>query len=209
MRMFFTAIAAGAFAIAMGAPQAHAETEGDVYSLNTCPVSGQELGSMGDPVILNHEGREIRLCCSGCTADFEENAAEHIAAIDAAMADDQRAFFPLTECLSMGGEATGDDATEIVVNNRLFRLCCDSCVDDVQENWAEYVQTVDEAVAEQQRDSYPLETCLVSGQALDSMGGPVEYVIANRLIKLCCAGCEDALKEDPAGMIAEVDAARS
>ena len=34
------------------------EIQGDVYSLDTCPVSGQKLGSMGDPVKLNHEWRD-------------------------------------------------------------------------------------------------------------------------------------------------------
>lgn len=36
-----------------------------------CPVSHEELGSMGEPFVFHHEGREVRLCCKMCREDFE------------------------------------------------------------------------------------------------------------------------------------------
>ena len=45
----------------------------------------------------------------------------------------------------------------------------------------------DQAVIEKQSKDYPLEVCAVSGQKLGSMGKPVDMIIGNRLVKLCCA----------------------
>jgi len=36
---------------------------------------------------------------------------------------------------------------------------------------------------------YPLKTCLVSGEALDSMGGAVSMVVDGQEIKFCCKDC--------------------
>ena len=41
------------------------------YPIKTCVVSGEELGSMGDPIVLVHEGTTVKLCCEGCKEDFE------------------------------------------------------------------------------------------------------------------------------------------
>lgn len=46
---------------------------------NQCPVSGEELGSMGDPYKITYEGREIALCCKGCEGDFKANPARWLA----------------------------------------------------------------------------------------------------------------------------------
>lgn len=56
------------------------------YPLTTCVVSGEALGSMGDPIRVTHEGRDVYLCCKGCVEDFKENAASYIAKLDAAAA---------------------------------------------------------------------------------------------------------------------------
>lgn len=44
-----------------------------------CPVSGEELGSMGDPVIVMHEGKEIKLCCDSCVPKFNADPAKFAA----------------------------------------------------------------------------------------------------------------------------------
>ena len=38
-------------------------------------------------------------------------------------------------------------------------------------------------------DAYPLKTCLVSGNDLDSMGGPITKVYDGQEIKFCCKPC--------------------
>jgi len=49
------------------------------YSLNTCVVSGEKLGSMGKPVSFVHEGQEIKLCCAECRKDFDKEPAKFLA----------------------------------------------------------------------------------------------------------------------------------
>jgi hypothetical protein len=36
------------------------------YPLQTCVVSDEKLGEMGDAYVFVHEGREIKLCCKSC-----------------------------------------------------------------------------------------------------------------------------------------------
>jgi hypothetical protein len=47
----------------------------------TCPVSGEELGSMGDPVVVMHEGKEIKLCCDSCLPKFNADPAKFAALV--------------------------------------------------------------------------------------------------------------------------------
>lgn len=46
-----------------------------------CPVSGEELGSMGDPVVVSHEGKEIKLCCASCVDEFNADPAKFSAMV--------------------------------------------------------------------------------------------------------------------------------
>lgn len=51
---------------------------------------------------------------------------------------------------------------------------------------------------------YPLETCVVSGEKLGSMGKPPELVWEGRQIKFCCKSCIPDFKEDPAKFMAKL-----
>lgn len=51
---------------------------------------------------------------------------------------------------------------------------------------------------------YPLDTCLVSGEKLGSMGKPPEIVHEGRQIKFCCKNCIPDFKEDPAKYLAKL-----
>ena len=45
------------------------------------------------------------------------------------------------------------------------------------------------AQAAEKAKPYPLKTCLVSGNDLDSMGGPITKVYGSQEIKFCCKPC--------------------
>lgn len=187
------------------------DPKGDPYLLDTCPVSGQKLGSMGDPIVKTIEGREVRFCCGGCVDRFEADTAKYFAEIDKAVTEQQMPFYPLDTCvvtgepLVVGGEDIGINH---VYKNRLVRLCCKGCVGDFEAEPAKYLGQLDKAVAEAQRESYPLETCAVlEGSRLGSMGEPTEIVVANRLVRFCCGGCQPTFEQDPAKFIARLDAA--
>ncbi len=44
---------------------------------------------------------------------------------------------------------------------------------------------------------YPLETCLVDGIKLGSMGDPYVFVYQGQEIKFCCSGCKPIFLQDP------------
>lgn len=54
------------------------------YPLDVCTVSGEKIGSMGDPVVINHEGQEIKFCCDSCQPKFEKDPAKYLGKLDAA-----------------------------------------------------------------------------------------------------------------------------
>jgi hypothetical protein len=58
----------------------------------------------------------------------------------------------------------------------------------------------DHALAERQK------VCPVTKKALGSMGTPARVVISGRVVFLCCGGCEDTLKSEPAKYLAELPA---
>lgn len=54
------------------------------YPLKTCLVSGEELGSMGDPVEYVHEGRVlVQFCCESCIDEFEADKAKYLVKLKA------------------------------------------------------------------------------------------------------------------------------
>jgi YHS domain-containing protein len=48
------------------------------YPLDTCIVSGEKLGEMGDPVVFTYEGQEIKLCCKDCRKKFDKEPAKYL-----------------------------------------------------------------------------------------------------------------------------------
>jgi YHS domain-containing protein len=56
------------------------------YPIDWCIVSGEKLGSMGDPVVRTYQGQEVKFCCKYCIEDFEKTPALYLARIDSAAA---------------------------------------------------------------------------------------------------------------------------
>ena len=60
--------------------------------------------------------------------------------------------------------------------------------------------------------AYPLTTCVVSGEKLGGMGDAFEYIHKeagkpDRRVLLCCEGCVDDFKKEPAKFLAKLDEA--
>ncbi len=55
------------------------------YPLKTCPVSDEELGGMGKPVKVTHEGTDVYLCCKSCLKDFNKEPTKFVAKVKAAV----------------------------------------------------------------------------------------------------------------------------
>jgi hypothetical protein len=172
------------------------------YLLDTCPVTGGALGSMGDPVVKAYEGREVKFCCQGCIAKFEADQASFLSKIDAKIAAEQGKDYPLDTC-PVTGQKLGSmgDPVDHVHGNRLVRLCCAGCENKVAQDPQQVLAPLNKAVVDAQKAQYPLETCVVTGQKLGSMGDPVDVVVGNTLVRLCCAGCEGKLAKDAAASL--------
>ncbi len=48
------------------------------YPLSTCVISGEKLGSMGEPVTYTYKGQEIKACCSMCINKIKENPEKYL-----------------------------------------------------------------------------------------------------------------------------------
>ncbi|MBZ0171806.1 MAG: hypothetical protein K8E66_05455 [Phycisphaerales bacterium] len=178
------------------------------YTLDTCPVSGQKLGSMGDPIVKKYEGREVRFCCGSCIGKFEADQPGYWKKIDEQIVKDQMHYFTAETCVVSGEPLIedGDDiATNLVYGNRLVRLCCKMCTKDFKADPKKFIAKLDKMTADAQRKNYPLESCPVSGGELGSMGEPAELVLAGRLVRLCCANCEPKIRANPAKYLDAID----
>lgn len=49
------------------------------YKGKTCPVSGEDLGSMGEPINVLYGNTLVRLCCKGCVKSYKRNPAKFMA----------------------------------------------------------------------------------------------------------------------------------
>ena len=45
----------------------------------TCPVIDELLGSMGTPIKLRVQGRDVFICCEACEEDLRDNPAKFLA----------------------------------------------------------------------------------------------------------------------------------
>ena len=55
-----------------------AANEVDPYPLSNCIVSGESLADLGEPVVIDHEGREVRFCCNDCVDSFKRNPSRFL-----------------------------------------------------------------------------------------------------------------------------------
>jgi len=83
-------------AVPTAAQQAQIDTLKKTYPLTTCPVSEDDLASMGGKPIdylytqKNTDGTEtvrlVRFCCPDCVTKFKKNPEKYLKVIDAAQA---------------------------------------------------------------------------------------------------------------------------
>ncbi len=66
-----------------------------------CPVTGLPLGSMGEPVSVTANGKDIFLCCSGCEDDIESTPDQFLAKL-AAPPKDEILTIPQTAVIDTG-----------------------------------------------------------------------------------------------------------
>jgi len=171
------------------------------YPLDECLVSGEPLGETMQEITV--QGRTVRTCCGTCADTLENSPEVFLAEFDEATREAQLERYPTQLCI-VSGEPLGSmgDIIEHLEAGRLVRMCCEGCVKGFQKKSARYFAELDAALIEAQTESYPLTKCVVGGEALDSMGGPVDHLWGDQLVRLCCKGCIKSFNEDPAKYLA-------
>ncbi len=54
------------------------------YQAETCLVSDEKLGEMGEPYVLIRKGQEVKLCCKGCLKPFNKDQAAYLKKLEVA-----------------------------------------------------------------------------------------------------------------------------
>lgn len=110
------------------------------YPLETCVVSGESFGgSMGEPYVFVHQGREIKLCCKSCLKEFEKQPAKFLAKVDEAAK--QVKPYPLKTCL-VSGEALGGmgESYVFIRQGQEIKLCCEGCLAKFEKDPPRYLK---------------------------------------------------------------------
>jgi YHS domain-containing protein len=152
-------------------------------------------------VILQIAATVVLVLMAGAALGADEKAAGEKAAVDDT--------YPLETCIVTGAKL-GSMGAPVVYDyeGREIRFCCQGCVRKFEADPEAYVKKMDEAIIAREKPAYPLETCVVTGQRLGSMGDPVDYIYENHLVRFCCAGCVKAFEKEPAKYMAMLDEAR-
>lgn len=186
----------------LAAPSSNSAT----YPLDTCIVSGKTLGTHGDVVVREYDGREVQFCCPMCIKDFEKDQASYLKKLDQAIIDAQLPDYPLQTCVVSGQALDGSMGEPVnhFVGNRLIRLCCGSCEKELDADPTSFLAKLDAAVVQAQLPDYQAEVCPISGEKLGAMAEPYDYVFAGRLVRFCCPGCIKSFDKDPTAAMAAV-----
>lgn len=176
------------------------------YPLTKCPVSGEELGATAVDTLVDE--RLVRVCCENCVEPAAKDKEAIFKSIDAAAIAQQSAAYPLDTCL-ISGEKLDDKAVAHVQGTYLMKLCCKDCVAEVKKDPAPALKKLHDAYIAKQKATYPLETCIVTGEPLGSMGEPIDYLWGTRLYRLCCGGCKKGVQKNADALWAKLEAARA
>ena len=74
---------------------------------------------------------------------------------------------------------------------------------------AQIVKTPEEkSIAAEQAKTYPLTTCLVSGDKLGGMGETIDCLYQGKLVRFCCKGCIKSFNKNPDKYLKELESAK-
>ncbi len=141
----------------------------------------------------------------GVSSAYAEDASHDHAAMQTAAA----ASYPyLLKTDPVTGGPLGDKPIVYQHEGRELRFADQKSLEAFKADPGKYLPKVDQQMIEQQLPSYPLDTCMVSGDKLGGdMGKPVDIIYKNRLVRFCCPDCIPDFKKDPAKYFKMLDEA--
>src|SRR5947207_13438 len=138
-------------------------------------------------------------------ADAKPVAAPAKGDADRAVVAAQKFSYPLTACPLSGHELKPGHCVDVVVQNRLVRVCCNDCKAEIEKDPTAAFKKIDAAVIAAQKPDYPLMVCAVTGAKLDDKA--VDCVIGTRLVRVSNPEAAEKLERDPSAAMAKVDEA--
>ena len=118
--------------------------QGPIYPLPECVISGEKLGSIGEPFDLVHGTRLVRLCCKGCVKGFKKSPEKGMAKVDAALVAQLKKSYPTDTC-PVSGEVIEGEGVDYLYGVQLVRFCCPKCKDPFQKSPQKYLAKLEEA----------------------------------------------------------------
>ena len=184
-----------------------------------CPVTGEELGSMGEPIPVTVMGQTISVCCQACVRAVKRDPQKYIQIVQNELQSQapapsrilapparvaQQRLCPVT------GEELGSMGKPIPVTvmGQTISVCCQACVRAVNRDPQKYLQIVRSELQSQApappRILAPLaraaqqRLCPVMGEELGTMGRPIPVMAQGGTIYVCCQDCVEAVSGNPA-----------
>ena len=108
---------------------------------------------------------------------------------------------PAEEICVVSGKALSGSAVTVTHDGQELRLCCEKCQAKFEKDPAKYLQQL--ALM-----TYPLETCVVSGEKLGSMGKPVMHTHEGNVVMFCCKRCTKSFSKDPEKYLKKISDAK-
>ncbi len=144
---------------------------------------------------------------SGFSSAYAQEATHERTAVQAGVAG--VASYPyLLKTDPVTGGPLGDKPIVYQHEGRELRFADEKSLETFKADPGKYLPKVDQQMIEQQLPSYPLDTCMVSGDKLGGdMGKPVNIIYKNRLVRFCCPDCVPDFKKDPAKYFKKLDEA--
>ena len=136
-----------------------------------CPVTRQPLGSMGTPIRVHVAGRSVFVCCEGCIKRLQNDPQRYLANADSR---------------SRSLDRSRDDFS------RSPRRPQPSLQIPREMEGVALLPASEQEAALRQR------ICPVTKQPLGSMGKPLRVSVSGRSVFVCCEGCVNRLKSNPA-----------
>lgn len=172
------------------------------YPIDTCIVTGEVLG----PESVNHvhNNRLVRLSSTEALTKFRADPKKHLDALDKRIIEEQLPGYPMGNCPVGGPLGSMGEPMNFIYMNRLVRFCCGGCEETLVNDPDQYMAMLDAAYADQQRENYTFDSCVVSGAPLGSMGEPVELVAGTTLVRFCCDSCLPKFRANPDKFLAQL-----
>lgn len=97
------------------------------YPLEKCPISGEKLGGMGEPVDKVVGMRLVRLCCKNCVGKVEGDPEPTLGKLNKAYIASQKAAYGVTVCPVSNHALEEGKAVDALYGTTLVRLCSEEC----------------------------------------------------------------------------------